>query len=75
MGNNLFIEAEEEAEEQNGEPDPTPEYKEAIHPELKEIITRDCGPLLVIRLAYFAPKKVKGDAWVHNNIFLVHLHY
>ena len=52
MGNNLFVEAEEDAKEQNGEPNLTPEYEEAVNPDLKEFVIGDF-PLLVVRRAYF----------------------
>ncbi|GFS38039.1 hypothetical protein Acr_00g0055300 [Actinidia rufa] len=56
LGKNLFVEAEEDAEEQNGEPDPTPEYEEAVNPDLEEFVLGDCVPLLIVCRAYFFTK-------------------
>ena len=69
LGKNLFIESEEETKEQNGEPDHTLEYEEAVNPELEELVTGDCDPLLVVCQANFTPKEMGGDAWLRNNIF------
>ena len=69
LGKNLFLKTEEEAEEHNSEPDPILEYDETVNPELEEFVTGDCGPLLVVHRACFAPKEKGGDAWLRNNIF------
>ena len=35
---------------------PTPEYEEVVNPELEEFVIGDCGPLLVVSQACFAPR-------------------